>query len=108
MSLSKCAKSAERSLSSDREERARVRSRIGSLIMEFCRENYIFRMEDLTLYVQARMKVAPDSPGRILRELRRKGYLNYRVLSRRNSLYKMEKRPTEAERGQAELFARAS
>jgi len=31
--------------------------------------------------------IAPDSPGRILRELRLRGWLNYVVINRRQSLY---------------------
>ncbi len=88
-------------VSSDHQERGRVRSRIEALIREFCRENDTFHMEDLTLYVQARMKVAPDSPGRILRQLRQQG-LKVELVSRRGSLYRMVR-----ER-QPELFARAS
>ena len=81
-------------MSSDHQERARVRSRIGSLIREFCRLNPTFHMEDLTLYVQARIKVAPDSPGRILRLLRQQG-LKVELVSRRGSLYRVGQRPAE-------------
>lgn len=84
-------------MTSDREERARVRSRIGSLILEF----YEFRlhinatdfhMEDLKRFVENRApysRIAPDSPGRILRQLRQEGHLNYKVISRRQSLYRV-------------------
>ena len=103
-------------MGSDRQERARVRSRIGSLILYFCRElqarpsmsshNDEFHMEELRRWVEERVggKIAPDSPGRILRELRGKRFLNYRVLNRRQSLYQLvwiEEKPAE----QAELFA---
>ncbi|KKK85582.1 hypothetical protein LCGC14_2771810 [marine sediment metagenome] len=86
----------------DHQERARVRSRIGSLILEFCCENRTFHMEDLRLYVQNWVDVAPDSVSRILRQLRQQRVLNYSVVSRRQSLYRTErvKRPAE----QAELF----
>ncbi len=76
-------------VSNDRQERERVRSRIEALIREFCRENDTFHMDQLTFYVQARMKVAPDSPGRILRQLRQQRRLNYDVISRRESLYQV-------------------
>ena len=91
---------------SDHQERARVRSRIGSLIMEFCRQNDTFHMEDLRRYVERRVggKIAPASPDRILRQLRQECRLHYRVLSRRESFYNVvwiDERPAE----QAELFA---
>ena len=88
-------------VTSDREERARVRSRIGKLILEFCWElqarpsmsshNDEFHMEELRRWVEERVggKIAPDSPGRVLRELRRKGFINYRVVNRSRSLYQL-------------------
>lgn len=100
-------------MTTDQQERARVRSRIGSLILEFCRHRTGFHMEDLRQFVEKKMSdglflcIAPDSPGRILRQLRQQGLLNYKVVSRRRSLYRVVsvgKRPAE----QAELFARAS
>ena len=86
------------------QERARVRSRIGSLIMEFCRENRTFHMKDLLWFVESRIegKVAPGSPERILRLLRQQGALQYEVVSRRESFYRMVvDRPAE----QVGLFA---
>ena len=98
-------------MSSDRQERERVRSRIGSLIMEFfslSRRPFVeptFHMEDLRKFVEIGLKgkIAPDSPSRILRQLRQQRLLNYEVVSRRQSLYRVVpvERPTE----QAELFA---
>lgn len=91
---------------SDQQERARVRSRIGSLVMAFCLwqcENFsdgAFYMEDLRRYVEKHIKgqIAPDSPGRILRELRKQRRLDYTVVSRSKSLYRMKlvERPAEA------------
>ena len=98
-------------MGNDREERARVRSRIGSLIMEFFRQNNsnsfrVFHMSDLTMYVATRVKVAPDSTGRIMRQLRQQGQLHYTVVSRRQSLYQIE--PVERPAEQAELFAKTT
>lgn len=93
-------------VTSDPQERARVRSRIGSLILEFCRHNEQFHMEDLRLYVQNWIDVAPDSAGRILRQLRQQQLLNYTLVSRRGSLYRVV--PVERPAEQAELFARVS
>ena len=107
-------------VSSDREERARVRGRIGSLILEFCTERLkqpefegTFFMEELRQFVETkvstdlpRQRIAPDSPGRILRQLRQERQLNYKVLWRGQSLYQVlpiVERPAE----QAELFAGA-
>ncbi|HXI47818.1 MAG TPA: hypothetical protein VNH39_04455 [Steroidobacteraceae bacterium] len=77
-------------MSDDPEERARVFSRIAPIILRF-RElagDGAFRAEELRNYVIAEApEIAPDSPGRILRELRLRGRLNYTVLNRRQSLY---------------------
>jgi hypothetical protein len=98
-------------VSSDHQERTRVRSRIGSLILEF----YEFRlhinatqfhMDDLKRFVENRApysRIAPDSPGRILRQLRQHRLLNYKVVSRRQSLYQVL--PVERPAEQAGLFA---
>ena len=100
-------------MTSDQQERARVRSRIGKLILEFFRHNNsntfrTFHMELLRKYVEMGIggKVAPDSPGRIMRQLRQQGELHYTVVSRRQSLYQIE--PVQRPAEQAELFARAS
>ena len=62
-------------------------------------------MEELRQFVEEELQsaVAPDSPGRILRQLRQQKLLNYMIVSRGRSLYRMKpvKRPAE----QAELFA---
>jgi hypothetical protein len=77
------------------EERARVRSRIVPFIMAF-RVKYAgrhFHMEDLRRFVLREVPTtAPDSPGRILRELRSDGRLDYVVLNRRQSLYQFRAR----------------
>lgn len=77
------------------EERARVFSRIAPIVMMFAREHagQQFHVEQLRRFVDAHaQEVAPDSPGRILRELRLRGSLNYVVLNRRQSLYQFRKR----------------
>jgi hypothetical protein len=75
---------------SDREERARVYSKIAPIIMEFYEDHAgtAFHAEDLRTFVRDRApEIAPDSPGRILRALRLEGRLDYVVLNRRDSLY---------------------
>ena len=76
-------------------ERARVYGRIAPLILRFYREHTgeTFHMEQLRGYVFARTSdIAPDSPGRILRELRLENRLNYVVISRSESLYQFRHR----------------
>lgn len=73
-------------------ERERVYSRIAPIIMDFARAfvGQQFHADDLRRYVIGTMpEVAPDSPGRILRELRLEGRLDYVVLNRRLSLYQL-------------------
>ena len=94
-------------MGSDQQERARVSSRIGRLILEFCNQVDTFHMEDLNRFVKrcAGFPVAPDSPGRILRELRRYGFVHVELISRRGSLYRVKReRPAE----QAELFEKTA
>ena len=76
-------------------ERARVYGRIAPIIMAFYRNHTgeTFHMEDLRRYVIAHApEIAPDSPSRILRELRLENRLNYVVLSRYESLYQFRHR----------------
>ena len=67
-----------------------------------------FHMEGLRQFVEIRMRgaghIAPDSPGRILRQLRQQGQINYKVISRRKSIYQVV--PVERPAEQAELFAK--
>jgi hypothetical protein len=77
-------------------ERARVYARIAPLIIAFKAErpDGAFHVEELREYVIERAPgIAPDSPGRILRELRLQRLLNYVVINRRQSLYQF--RPVE-------------
>jgi len=94
--------------STDQQERARVRSRIGSLILEYCRNTPIFYMEDLRWFVVRKLKstLAPASTDRILRQLRQDRRLNYKVVSRHRSLYQVIRVERPAE--QAGLFASVS
>ena len=76
---------------------ARVTSRIEKAVLEFmrnCRNGVDgrFSMEDLLYHVQTfrGVEVAPDSPGRILRSLRRRGLVRYRCVNRAKSLYEIE------------------
>lgn len=81
-------------LFAQRQNLARVRDRIGPLVLAFCRArlaagNATFRVAELHEHVRAALSVAPASADRILRDLRRAGSLDYRVLNRRESLYEI-------------------
>lgn len=76
-------------------ERQRVFSRIAPIIMNFRQQCSTFHAEQLRDYVIAQAPdIAPDSPGRILRELRLRGKLNYVVVNRRQSLYEFRQKET--------------
>jgi hypothetical protein len=71
-----------------------VLSRIGCSVFEFCRGVYgstlkTFHAGDLHEAVAGDAQIAPASADRILRALRQKGVINYRVLSRKESLYEV-------------------
>jgi hypothetical protein len=73
---------------------ARVSNNIADIVTNFCRERLAgareeFHMVDLTTYVNDRSTIAPDSAGRILRDLRRHRIIDYTVVNRAQSLYKI-------------------
>lgn len=81
---------AEPPKSTQAEHLDRVSVRIGRAIVAFCAEQGLFHADDLRAYVTANVGiVAPGSADRILRDLRQRGCLNYRVVNRRDSLYEM-------------------
>lgn len=73
----------------------RVRKKIGWIIYEFCAKRKAdgcpeFHAEELLAAVRSVLSdVAPDSPSRILRDLRRQGLVNYVLVNRRQSLYRL-------------------
>lgn len=70
----------------------RVSEKIALAVLEFCRSvghGGKFHMVDLQDFVGRQFSIAPDSPGRILRDLRKRKLLNYRVVSRSESEYQM-------------------
>jgi hypothetical protein len=72
-------------------ELKRVSLRIAEAVLDFARRRAgaLFYMEQLNLHVADVVgTVAPDSPGRILRDLRRKKHISYEVVSRKDSLYR--------------------
>jgi len=76
-----------------RENLERVSLRVAASVIRFCIERLQrgepeFHAEDLrTWVIQETGIAAPASADRILRDLRQRGIIQYRVLSRRESLY---------------------
>lgn len=82
-------------------ELRRVSEKIAELVIKFFNNREggdQFTVNELTKYVMDKEPVAPDSPARIMRLLRRKGVINYEVVSRSRSLYRV------VASGQGELF----
>ena len=74
----------------NKEELNRVRSAIKGSILEFLPgAGEEFHVEALRKYVADRHQVAPASPDRVLRSLRQDGVIDYEVVSRRQSLYRV-------------------
>jgi hypothetical protein len=72
----------------------RVSQNIAGIVADFCRGRFNegsaeFHMIDLTTYVNSRSMIAPDSAGRILRDLRKRKVIGYEVVSRSQSLYRV-------------------
>jgi hypothetical protein len=72
----------------------RVTDNIGDIVWRFCHRRWYFGcsfvMADLVAHVTAMMPlIAPDSPSRILRELRKQGRVDYIVVNRAASLYRV-------------------
>lgn len=81
-------------LSPQTENLERVSQRIGPHVEEFCKQRIergatVFFADELREYIQSAAGGAPDSASRILRDLRSKGRINYRVISRADSLYEV-------------------
>lgn len=75
-----------------RENIERVRLKIGSSVVRFVKFvgiNNTFHADDLRDWVVVETHVAPASSDRILRDLRQKNLINYKVIDRRKSLYKV-------------------
>ncbi len=70
---------------------ARVLGRTAGVIVEFFDTLAVgqeFHADDLRKYVADRVPVAPGSPDRVMRELRRTGEVSYTVVNRSKSLYR--------------------
>jgi len=70
----------------------RVRTKIQDVVLRFCRRNLMrtFYAEDLLRYCRVLQPViAPDSPSRILRLLRKEGIVIVELVSRTASMYRV-------------------
>lgn len=70
----------------------RVSNRIAPAIFDFCSSHVgqEFHMENLVKHIREKLGIAPDSPSRILRSLRQDGVIDYVVVNRKQSLYRIE------------------
>jgi hypothetical protein len=72
------------------EERRRVASMIAASVLEFLSSHRFFHADELRQFVAQRHPTAPASADRILRDLRQRGLIGYRVVNRRQSMYEVE------------------
>ena len=79
------------------EDLERVSSRIARAILDYCRDHRQFHADDLRRAVARETGIAaPASADRILRHLRQKRIIDYRVVDRRASLYEVTHVPEAA------------
>lgn len=74
------------------EDRQRVKEKLEGLVISFLRARgygATFNLNELVLYVMQQKLVSPSSPGRILQLLKRDGKIDYEVVSRSQSLYRI-------------------
>lgn len=86
---------------------AAVRQRIAPAIFGFCWANRgcEFHADDLRQHVaQATGGAAPASADRVLRDLRQRGVINYEVVSRKDSRYRIVSVAVPQREGQGALF----
>lgn len=79
---------------SNREHLERVSAKVAGFVVAFFKTAGIgaeFHVDQLRRYVLQHYPTAPDSAGRIMRDLRQRGYLDYEVLNRRDSLYRIKR-----------------
>lgn len=93
------------SVDEQQENLSRVKNRLAAHVLRFCQGIGVqgrFHATDLLQAVTravAPIQISPDSPVRVLRDLRQSGELDYCIESRRRSLYRIvkitEQRPKE-------------
>jgi len=73
------------------EELERVHEKMAPIIIDWYNAKgvgYEFNLHELTLFVMQQMVCSPTSPYRVMADLRKRGLVNYVVLSRKASLYR--------------------
>jgi hypothetical protein len=75
-------------------EKGRVSANIAKIIIDFCKEKVHaqsaqFTMTELEEYVTKKHQITPGSAGRILRDLKLMGRIQYDVISRPDALYRL-------------------
>lgn len=77
-----------------KQELQRVRSRLADAVLAFCAKRGVgstFHLTDLLAHIRTQGDLgAPDSPSRILRDLRQRNLLAYTVVNRRASAYRLD------------------
>jgi len=78
----------------DIKDRRRVGMNISTLILNFCKQRLVegkicFVMTELEQFVNNQHRITPGSAGRILRELKRAGKIQYDVKDRSKALYSL-------------------
>ena len=77
-------------MGAQRDNLDRVSQRIATAILRFAQYHLLFNEEELGRFVEANCgKLAPGSADRVLRDLRQRGELDYRVVDREASLYQI-------------------
>jgi hypothetical protein len=79
-------------MSEQHQHLARVADNIGATVVRFCaaRIGATFSASALRYFVtHVHPHIAPESPGRILRELKKRGIVDYVLVSRAQSLYRV-------------------
>jgi hypothetical protein len=68
----------------------RCAQKIEQTVIRFCVGAGQFHIDELRQFVEAHTgPIAPDSPGRILRQLRKRGIVSYEIVNRSQSLYRI-------------------
>ena len=78
----------------------RVKTSIGHHVAAFFANRHHgdeFHVEELTDYVKRQASTAPGSPDRTMRQMRLAGELDYEVVSRSRSLYRVVRREIQQE-----------
>jgi len=79
-------------MTTQKQNLSRVKSQIATVILDFWEQTgpkTPFHMTNLLKYVRSRRpNIAPDSPSRVMRDLKQHKVIDYVVLNRSASLYK--------------------